>query len=93
MSAGRPRVDDNIFYLQYKSDKRIFHRAIKKLSKEYEEKEIFDAVKLCEVNRNYFWRLIKTARKSQINGVNAVKREDDVVVHDIDEVLQVWVRP
>ena len=92
VSAGRPRAADNILFIQYKSNKRIFHRAIKKLSKEYEEKEIFDAVKLSEINRNYFWRLIKTARKSQINGVNAVKRDDDVVVHDIDEVLHVWVK-
>ena len=90
-SAGRPRNKDNSLYIQYKADKKLFHRTLKRLAKEYEEKEILDAVRYAEVNRNAFWMLIKTARKGgQVGGTSAIKRSDDVVVHDVGDVLHVW---
>ena len=88
--AGRPRNSDHPLYIRYKTDKKIFHSAVKRLSKEYEENEILEVIKSAEINRNSFWRLIKTARKSQISGINAIKRSDEVVVHEIKEVLKVW---
>ena len=74
----------------YKSDKKLFHNTIKRISKQYEEKEVLDAVKYAEFIRNSFWKLVKTARKNQIEGVSAIKRSDKVVVHETNEVLQVW---
>ena len=90
VADGRPRGPNNPLFRTYKNDKKAFHAAIKKISKEYEDKEVLDAVKSAEFNRNSFWRLIRTARKNQIDGVNAVRRPDKTVVHDLDEVLQVW---
>ena len=91
VAGGRPRTPTNPLYMLYKSDKKAFHTAIKRISKEYEDKEVLDAVKYAEFNRNSFWKLVKTARKSHIESTNAIKRDDKVVVHEINEVLQVWV--
>ena len=88
--AGRPRSQLNPLFIEYKSDKKLFHSSLKRLSKEYENQEILEAVKTAEINRNSFWRLINTARKSSINGVTAIRRTDKVVVHEVTEVLDVW---
>ena len=92
VADARPRDSDNALFVQYKKDKKAFHVEIKRLAKAYEEKEILDAVKNAEFNRNSFWRLVKTARKGQIEGVSAVRRHDKVVVHELEEVLQVWAK-
>ena len=88
--AGRPRDPGNELYISYKCDKKIFHTTIKELTKRYENEEILKAIKTSELDRNSFWKLINTARKSQVKGVAAFKRPDDVVVYELDEVLQVW---
>ena len=51
---------------------------------------MLEAVKSAEFNRNSFWKLVRTARKNRVEGVNAVRRADKVVVHEQDEVLKVW---
>ena len=49
-----------------------------------------EAVRSAELNRNSFWRLINTARKTPARGVSAIRRPDKVVVHEVREVLDVW---
>ena len=88
--AGRPRDSGDDLYVEYKFDKKKFQTTLKKFSKEYENKEILEAVRVAEVNRNYFWKLVNTACKNQIRGVAAIKRPDSTVVHEIKEVLDVW---
>ena len=88
--AGRPRNHDNALFLEYKADKKVFQSTIRRLSKEYENRQILEAVRSAEVNRNHFWKLVNTGRKNQIRGVSAIKRHDKVVVHEIGEVLDVW---
>ena len=90
VAEGRPRNSDNPFFIVYKADKKAFHVAIKSISKDYEDKEVLEAVKSAEFNRNSFWKLVRTARKNRVEGVNAVRRADKVVVHEQDEVLKVW---
>ena len=90
VAAGRPRAGSNNLYAVYKSDKKLFHSTLKRLSKEYENQEILEAVRSAEFNRNSFWKLISTARKSPIKGVTAIRRTDKVVVHEVHEVLDVW---
>ena len=89
-SAGRPRKPENRLYNSYKSDKKLFHKTIKELTKLHENEEILKAIKTSELDRNSFWKLIHTARKSRVKGVSAIKRPDDVVVYELNEVLQVW---
>ena len=87
---GRPREGDNLFYLRYKSDKNIFHSALKATSKRYENEEVMQAIKTAELDRNAFWRLVNHAKKGQIRGISAIKRKDKTVVHDLPDVLQTW---
>ena len=88
---GRPRDQDNKLYLLYKQDKKLFHKTIKRLSKQYENEEILSAVKSAELDRNSFWRLVSIAPKGQIKGVSAIKRKDEKVVHELPDALKVWV--
>ena len=90
VSAGRPREADNLLYVQYKFDKKAFHTAIKRLSKDYENSEILKAVKSAEISKNAFWKIVSAARKGQVKGVSAIKRPDKTVVHDLNDVLNVW---
>ena len=62
--------------MEYKSDKKLFHSTPKRLSKEYENQEILEAVKTAE--------LINTARKNTIRGVSAIRRSD--IVHEVLDV-------
>ena len=90
VAQGKPRENDNETYIKYKSDKNIFHKRIKALSKKYENDEMMEAVRPCELNRNAFWKLVQKARKGMIKGVSAIRRNDKKVVHELDDVLHVW---
>ena len=90
--AGRPRSVSNNLFMDYKSDKKLFHSTLKRLSKEYENQEILEAVKSAEINRNSFWKLVNTARKKSSHGISAIRRPDKVVVHEVNEVLDVWAK-
>ena len=57
----------------------------------YENDEILEAVRTAELDLNTFWKLISKARKSQIRGVSAIRRCDERVVHELNEVLKAWV--
>ena len=91
VADGRPREPENVLYLKYKSDKKIFHRYIKNISKKYENDEILEAVRTAELDCNTFWKMISKARKSQIKGVFAIRRSDEKVVHELQDVLKVWL--
>ena len=87
---GRPREQDNVFYIAYKKTKKDFLKTLVKLSKQYENDEVLEAVRLAEVNRNSFWRLIQKSRKSGGGNQLSIKRQDGTVVNDIKDVLEVW---
>ena len=91
VNAGRPRGDTCELFRQHKLDKKIFHTTLKKISKQYENEEILRAVKTSELDRNSFWRLLNVTRKGQIKGVSSIRKNDDTVVHELPDVLQVWV--
>ena len=90
VSKGRPRDPDDVFYINYKRTKKLFMKRLSTLSKDYENAEILNAVRMAEIDRNCFWRLIKKARKSNSPPSIGIKNKDDKVVHEIDEVLNVW---
>ena len=88
--AGRPRAPENIFFINYKTAKKCFMKRLKQLSRDYENAEILSAVRMAEIDKNCFWRLVRKARKSNSSSVNGIRNKDDKVVHEIDEVLNVW---
>ena len=90
VNAGRPRDPLHPLMLAYKTTKKTFARRIKCLAKQYENEEVCKAVKLAEVNRNSFWRLIRRCRKSGDNSNIAIRGTNGVVVNEVHEVLEVW---
>ena len=90
VADGRPRDVLNLYYVQYKMDKRNFAKEIRKVSREYENNEILNMVKACEVNKNFFWKMVKRVKSPTSRDSIAIKDEHDVVKHEIKEVLCVW---
>ena len=90
VAADRPRDPGNLQYAAYKKSKKDFMKTLVKLAKQYKNEEILEAVKLAELNRNSFWRLIQKSRKSSSGRQTAIRRSDGVVVHELEDVLEVW---
>ena len=87
---GRPREPTDDFYIRYKAAKKAFCKHLVRCARRYENEEILEAVRLAEVNKNSFWRLLQKCRGISNHKSLSIKRLDGVIVHDIDEVLEVW---
>ena len=90
VNAGRPRDPVHPLMVEYKSAKNTFSNKIKRIAKQYENDEICRAVRLAEVDRNSFWRLVKRCRNSCGSTNISIKRLDGVVVNNLPDVLEVW---
>ena len=79
-------------YRRHKETKKSFAARLRALSVAYENSEITKAVKLAEVDRNAYWRLVKRARGSQgIDSISiSIRDTNDRVVYEVDDVFQVW---
>ena len=76
-----------------KHSKKSFRKAIKTLSRKYENECIAEAARLAEVDKNQFWRVFKRLKGSQGVKVHAISDSHDNVVYDIDSVLSVSAKP
>ena len=92
VDSGRPRDPDNPDRKNYKDTKKNFSRQLKKIARQYENEEIVQIVKTAEVNRNSFWNRVRSFRRGPCSKSLAIKREDGKVVHQINDVLEVWRR-
>ena len=90
VKAGRPRDKSNILYTEYKVSKVNFGKALRKLSRAYENDKMLDAVSAAQLDRNAFWRIVKRSRKSGVGSINAIRKPDKTVVHDVDSVLRAF---
>ena len=90
VNAGRPRAPDHPLMVAYKLSKKTFVRTIKRIAKQYENEEIYKAVRLSEIDRNSFWRLLKRCRNSCGSTNISIKRPDGDVVNNLPDVLEVW---
>ena len=90
VDAGRPRDTDSPLWVNYKESKKIFSREIKILARKYENDEIVQIARSAEINRNSFWNRVRSFRRGPCSKSLAIKRDDDVVVHQINDVLEVW---
>ena len=90
VKAGRPRDPGNIFWQAHKSAKKAFSKEIRKVSKQYENDQILTAIQKAEVDRNFFWKMLKKCRKEPGVCVSAVRNQNEKVVYDTDEVLAAW---
>ena len=88
--SDRPRNADNPLYVQYKKSKLNFLRQLRKLSREYEEKEIAEIIKSTEIDYKFFWKALKKSRSKNMVSVLSIKADNGQVKHDIEGVLGVW---
>ena len=87
---GRPREPDNIFYMNYKSSKKMFIKTLRALSRKYENDQMLDIMKSAELDKFHFWRQIKKVRGDKSAKVLAIKGPDGIVKHNVQDVLKVW---
>ena len=90
VSGGRPRAQNDPLMVDYKTSKKAFANSLRRLSREYENEEVCNAVKLAEFNRNSFWRLVKRCRNTKGSSNISIKRQDGLVVNEVSAVLEVW---
>ena len=76
VASGRPRDHDNTLFIEYKRSKKTFSSYLSKLARQYENKEVVNAVKTAEINRNAFWKLVQRSRKSLGSKSFAIKRPE-----------------
>ena len=76
--------------VDYKASKKAFANTIRLLARNYENEEICNAVRMAEVNRNSFWRLVKRCRNTEGTTNIAIKKDDGSVVNDVGAALDVW---
>ena len=86
-SAGRPRAEDNLLFIEHKSAKKRFAKELRKVSRAYENNKVVEAVTAAQVDRNAFWRIVKRSRNSSGGCINAIRNYEKNVVHDLDSVL------
>ena len=87
---GRTTDSDDYVRVKMKQSKKAFHKAIRTLSRKYENDSIAEAARLAEVDKDHFWRIFKRLKGPQGVKVHAIKDAYDNVVYDIDSVLGVW---
>ena len=56
----------------------------------FEDDQILEAIHAADLDKNKFWRLLKSARNGTSSKVNAIKNRDGKVTHEINEVLEIW---
>ena len=87
---GRPRDPQNPFTIANKTAKKVFRKRLKVIAKEYEEEKIMKAIESAEIDRNVFWKLLKRERDGPKLKTPSIKNNAGKVVHDVDDILDVW---
>ena len=91
-NEGRPRNKDAKSWIEHKSAKKHFLKAIKKISKDYENKRMIEAIESNTTDRSVFWRHLKKCCGSSGSKILAIKDSSDKVEYEMDEILEVWRR-
>ena len=89
---GRPRNKESKSWIEHKDAKKQFLRVIKKISKDYENKRMIEAIESNSTDRSIFWRHLKKCRGSAGSKILAIKDSSGKVVYEIDDILEVWRR-
>ena len=90
VADGRPRTIASESWAEHKTAKKEFASALKRLSKDYENQIMLEAISCNSTNRNIFWRHLKKCRKAPGSKVLAVKNRADKMVYEVSEILGVW---
>ena len=88
--AGQPRDALNPFWRNHKEAKKAFRRAIKKVQREYEQKEIDKLVESANTNKNRFWKILKRKRNQKQSESIAIKPVGGSTVYGVNDVVEIW---
>ena len=89
-NEGRPRNMENPFRIANLNAKKAFAKQLKRIARSYDDEIICKASRDSEVDRNSFWRLLRHVRDNGKVSISAIKNKSGKVVHDMDEILEVW---
>ena len=89
VSKGRPRGQDNIYYIGHKESKKSFARELRLLDRQYENEQVAQAVKAAEADKGQSWRLVKRRRKRHSNKTTSIKDKQGKVASDVKGMLSI----
>ena len=87
---GRTCDDNNQTRINMKLSKKHFAKALRVLSRQYEDQKIADAARYSEIDRDAFWRMFKQSSVHGKTSVNAIKNEAGTVVYELKDILVTW---
>ena len=87
---GRTLDDNDPVRVRMKASKKLFHKTIRRLSREYDNATIAEAANLAEIDRDRFWRVFRRMKGISNTRVQAIKNQQSRVVYDIESILDVW---
>ena len=90
VDEGRPRDPLYISWVNYKKTKKEFRSELKRVQRDYEQKQIQDLAQSAECDRNKFRRLVKNARQTKESSTLAIKNRQGIVINDIEDVVEAW---
>ena len=90
VSEGRPRTTASTSWREHKAAKKHFASTLKRISKEYENRQMIEAVESCSTDKTIFWRHLKKCKSTGGSRVLAIKNHKDEVVYEIKDILTVW---
>ena len=90
VAKGKPRDLGDPYFAQHKKAKKDFTRGLRRISKEYENRQMIEAIESSSVDKAIFWQHLKRCRSPAGSRVLAIKNKRDKVVYEINEILNVW---
>ena len=90
VSEGKPSNGTSVAWCEYKRSKKEFAKALKRVSKTYENDQMIEAVESCSADKSIFWRHLKKCRGPSGSKVLAVKNKKDEVIYEICDILKIW---
>ena len=90
VAADRPRDNDNTLRREYLSSKKAFNKRLYSLARDYENDSMRQVMESAELGNSDFWRAVKKQRGEDTSKIYAVQNTDGRIVHDLNEVLEVW---
>ena len=76
--------------MSFPKHNKDFCKKLRQCSKIYEEEKVNKIIKSAEVDNLRFWKALKRETAGPKVKIPAVKNANDVTVHDLDSILNVW---
>ena len=89
-SEGRPRDANSTSLQNHKFAKKQFARELRRMGKSYDNEQLQNVMGSIGLDHKYFWKSLKHARTPHSSKSLAIRNSNEKVVHDLDEVLEVW---